>query len=463
MRPGPRSGSRRTSSRPAGRPSTTRSCSASCAPSSGPERSGIRGPGCPAISCAGDDPAQLRPHHGRRPGAPGPLTGRAERLDLGPTERPARSGPADGPRSRDSGAGPRVRPPPGPAVRGPPAPRAGRGAGRRAARLRARGQPTGRALRPGPVHLRPRLRHGLVRVHRRGGPERPGGAAWRTLPVGGAQLCGPAGPRGRGAGGCPRARRRPHGRGSRAARRTRLTAIAAASDRARPGSRRAGQAGGRAWVNRAVTARRDRRRFLAGMGAATGALAMGGESRPAKAARRTIEAATAVKPAGSDIGAIEHVVLLMQENRSFDHYFGTYPGVRGFDDHPKHSLAAFSQAWPANTDVAPVGRLLPFHLDTANSNAECTFDLSHAWPAQHACWNNGAMDAWVTTHTSTEYEGPVNGVLTMGYYTRADLPFYYALADAFTINDAYHCSVFGPTDPNRLYWLSGTVDPDGTA
>jgi phospholipase C len=207
----------------------------------------------------------------------------------------------------------------------------------------------------------------------------------------------------------------------------------------------------------------DRRHFLAGMGAATGALAMGGESRPAKAARRTIEAATAVKPAGSDIGAIEHVVLLMQENRSFDHYFGTYPGVRGFDDHPKHSLAAFSQAWPANTDVAPVGRLLPFHLDTANSNAECTFDLSHAWPAQHACWNNGAMDAWVTTHTSTEYEGPVNGVLTMGYYTRADLPFYYALADAFTINDAYHCSVFGPTDPNRVFWHSGTNDPDGRA
>ena len=81
------------------------------------------------------------------------------------------------------------------------------------------------------------------------------------------------------------------------------------------------------------------------------------------------------------------------------------------------------------------------------TNAECTFDLSHAWSAQHACWNNGAMDAWVTTHTSAQYEGPVNGVLTMGYYTRADLPFYYALADAFTINDAYHCSVFGPDGP----------------
>jgi phospholipase C len=207
----------------------------------------------------------------------------------------------------------------------------------------------------------------------------------------------------------------------------------------------------------------DRRQFLAGMGAATGAVMTGGALRRARAQQATVEAAAAIKPAGSDIGAIEHVIFLMQENRSFDHYFGTYPGVRGFDDHPKGSFANFSQSWPANTDVAPVGRLLPFHLDTAKSNAECTFDLSHAWPAQHACWNNGAMDAWVTTHTRAEYEGPVNGVLTMGYYTRADLPFYYALADAFTINDAYHCSVFGPTDPNRLFWLSGTNDPDGRA
>jgi phospholipase C len=205
----------------------------------------------------------------------------------------------------------------------------------------------------------------------------------------------------------------------------------------------------------------DRRQFLAGMGVATGAVVTGGAR--ARARQATVEAAAAVAPAGSDIGAIEHVIFLMQENRSFDHYYGTYPGVRGFDDRPKGSDGRFAQAWPANTDIAPVGKLLPFHLDTATTNAECTFDLSHAWTAQHACWNKGAMDAWVTTHTSTEYEGPVNGVLTMGYYTRADLPFYYALADAFTINDAYHCSVFGPTDPNRLYWLSGTIDPDGRA
>jgi phospholipase C len=199
------------------------------------------------------------------------------------------------------------------------------------------------------------------------------------------------------------------------------------------------------------------------MGAASGSVAMGGALRRGKTAQRTVEAAAAVKPAGGDIGAIEHVIFLMQENRSFDHYFGTYPGVRGFDDHPAGDLANFAQPWPANIHKAPIGTLLPVHLDTANQRAECTFDLSHLWTAHHESWNNGAMDGFVTTHPSAQFEGPVNGVLTMGYYTRADLPCYYALADAFTINDAYYCSVLGPTDPNRLFWLSGTNDPDGAA
>ncbi|MHB1988065.1 MAG: alkaline phosphatase family protein [Acidimicrobiales bacterium] len=177
---------------------------------------------------------------------------------------------------------------------------------------------------------------------------------------------------------------------------------------------------------------------------------------------RAVRQAARVKPAGSDIGAIEHVVLLMQENRSFDHYFGTYKEVRGYDDHGPGELGVFAQRWP-RSQLAPKGYLLPFHLDTAKTEAECTFDLSHTWAAQHACWDHGAMDAFVTTHTAPDYEGPQNGVLTMGYYDRSDLPFYYALADAFTICDGYHCSVLGPTDPNRLFWLSATNDPDGKA
>jgi len=174
-------------------------------------------------------------------------------------------------------------------------------------------------------------------------------------------------------------------------------------------------------------------------------------------ADETAKTAASVSPAGSDLGAVEHVVFLMHENRSFDHYFGTYPGVRGFDDHPAGSLGAFAQSWPGGS--AP--SLLPFHLDTASATAECTNDLSHAWDVQHKCWNGGAMDRFVATHVEPGVEGPANGVATMGYYTRADLAFYYALADAFTIGDAYHCSVMGPTGPNRLHALSGTIDPDG--
>jgi phospholipase C len=202
---------------------------------------------------------------------------------------------------------------------------------------------------------------------------------------------------------------------------------------------------------------RTRRQFLAGgVGAAAAVLlgSCGGE---------TTRKALSVPAAGSDLGAIEHVVMLMLENRSFDHYFGTYPGVRGFDDHPASGLGAFSQLWPLQTGATHASRLLPFHLDTQNSDAECTFDLTHEWDAQHAAWNGGRNDMFVATHTLPQNEGPENGALTMGYYTRADLDFHYALADAFTICDAYHCSVMGPTHPNRLHWLSGTLDPSGAA
>jgi phospholipase C len=79
----------------------------------------------------------------------------------------------------------------------------------------------------------------------------------------------------------------------------------------------------------------------------------------------TIRAATKVKAAGSDLGAIEHVIFFMQENRSFDHYYGSYKGVRGFDDHPKGSYGAFAQAWPGGA----AEHLLPFHLRPTRASA----------------------------------------------------------------------------------------------
>ncbi len=200
----------------------------------------------------------------------------------------------------------------------------------------------------------------------------------------------------------------------------------------------------------------DRRSFLGGaLALGAGALAAGCSSSS------TVAKAATTVPAGSDLGAVEHVVFLMQENRSFDHYFGSYKGVRGFDDHARGHLGAFAQPFPGNLSRQPVGTQLPFHLDTATGLGSCTYDLNHSWRPQHQCRSHGAMDGFVTTHTSAQYEGPVYGVQTMGYHTRADLPYHYALADAFTICDAYHCSIMGPTHPNRLMALSGTIDPDG--
>ncbi len=206
--------------------------------------------------------------------------------------------------------------------------------------------------------------------------------------------------------------------------------------------------------------RLDRRTLLRAALVVGGAGMMAAASGRAEAGAAVIRKATSTPAAGSDLGAIEHVVFLMQENRSFDHYYGTYLGARGFDDHPAGRFGAFAQAWPGGRDP----HLLPFHLDTASGIGECTYDLDHSWKGQHLCRGPKHDNAaFVATHTQTGYEGPEQGTLTMGYYRRRDLPFYYALADAFTLCDNYHCSVFGPTHPNRLMSLSGTLDPTGRA
>lgn len=157
---------------------------------------------------------------------------------------------------------------------------------------------------------------------------------------------------------------------------------------------------------------------------------------------------------------IKHVVLLMQENRSFDHYFGTMAGVRGFND--KNTLtmpngkSVFYQPDPAN----PTGYLLPFHLDTRTTSAQKIPSTSHAWSVQHASWNGGKMDNWLPAHRAAEGD---DAPYVMGYHRREDIPFQFALAEAFTLCDEYYCSVMGPTCPNRLYWMTGTIDADGQA
>ncbi len=186
---------------------------------------------------------------------------------------------------------------------------------------------------------------------------------------------------------------------------------------------------------------------------------------------RLIDEATAASAGSASLSDIQHVVILMQENRAFDHYFGTLSGVRGFSDPDVISQSAGGRSHPVfdqfgyqpGKGIDASGYLQPFRLygDPPRRDGQAINDISHSWLAQHHSWNGGAMDRFVATHA--EIDGAENGPVTMGYYTRADLPFYYALADAFTICDGYFGSVIGSTDPNRLMGISASIDPDGVA
>jgi phospholipase C len=197
-----------------------------------------------------------------------------------------------------------------------------------------------------------------------------------------------------------------------------------------------------------------RRRLL---GSAAGAL---GGAAALSLLPPSVQRAVAAGPARhGSLADIEHVVLLMQENRSFDHYFGTLKGVRGFGDPDALRLSTGRSVFYQPDAENPDGYLLPFHLDTHKSSAQAIPSTSHAWEVQHRAWHNGRMDRWLPAHRAAD---GVNGPYVMGYHTREDIPFQFALAEAFTICDNYFCSVFGPTWPNRLYWMTGTNDPNGT-
>ena len=155
---------------------------------------------------------------------------------------------------------------------------------------------------------------------------------------------------------------------------------------------------------------------------------------------------------------IRHVVLLMQENRSFDHYFGTLAGVRGFADAGALWLPEGGSVFQQPDPLHPAGHVLPFHLDTRTTSAATIPSTSHEWQVQHDAWNGGRMDGWLAAHRGAD---GANAPYVMGYHTRADLPMQFALAEAFTVCDAWHASVLGPTWPNRMMWMTGTIDPEG--
>jgi phospholipase C len=158
-------------------------------------------------------------------------------------------------------------------------------------------------------------------------------------------------------------------------------------------------------------------------------------------------------PASSFLDA-EHVVILMQENRSFDHVFGMLRGVRGFHDPRAVTLPDGNPVWLQSNAAGET--YAPFRLNLKETKATWLGSLPHSWPDQIDARNHGNHDGWLEAKRSHRKEF-ANLPLTMGFYDREDLPFYYALADAFTVCDQHFCSSLTGTTPNRLHLWTGTI------
>jgi len=203
----------------------------------------------------------------------------------------------------------------------------------------------------------------------------------------------------------------------------------------------------------------DRRSFLRTVASAAGASAALATFPPA------IQRALAIS-ANNRTGTIqdvEHIVVLTQENRSFDHYFGTLNGVRGFaDPFPvpvvnKTGIAGRTVWVQPNAVTAVPGRpspgpvaIAPFHLNTAQNFAYMRVSgTPHSWSDSQLAWDQGRMNAWPKAKNNH----------SLGHFTEADLPFQFAMANAFTICDHYHCATQTGTNTNRLLLWTGTNDP----
>lgn len=182
-------------------------------------------------------------------------------------------------------------------------------------------------------------------------------------------------------------------------------------------------------------------------------LAAGGVGATASLLPDSLHRAMAAPPRPGGLRAVEHVILLMQENRSFDHYYGRLRGVRGYGDrHPLPRRGAGASVLHQPDGAS--GEVLPFSLREAAAAAgrpagdiQYLGALPHGFSDATAAWADGWWDGWV----------PAKGRATMTYYDRTDVPLQYELAETFTTLDAYHCSVFGSTNPNRNYFWSGTT------
>lgn len=194
----------------------------------------------------------------------------------------------------------------------------------------------------------------------------------------------------------------------------------------------------------------NRRSFIRAMTAGAGAAAA---LTPAIARALDIPGARGT----GTIADVAHVVILTQENRSFDHYFGTMHGVRGYGDRFAIPAPPLPQAPRRSVLVQPnefagaePALLAPFRLDTgADFRLYRPLGTPHGFTDSQAAWDNGRMGAWPALKHNH----------AMAHFTRHDIPFQYALAEAFTLCDAYHCALHLCTNPNRLYIWTGTHDP----
>jgi phospholipase C len=199
-----------------------------------------------------------------------------------------------------------------------------------------------------------------------------------------------------------------------------------------------------------MAAMQDRRSFIRAMMATAGAA-----SAFTPAIARALEI-----PADRRTGTIKdvaHVVILTQENRSFDHYFGAMRGVRGYGDRFAIPAAPLPGAPDRTVLVQPnehageaPALIAPFRLDTSEDfRLYRPLGTPHGFADSQAAWDNGRMGEW-PRHKHNH---------AMAHFTREDLPFQYALAEAFTLCDAYHSAMHLCTNPNRLYIWTGTHDP----
>ena len=166
----------------------------------------------------------------------------------------------------------------------------------------------------------------------------------------------------------------------------------------------------------------------------------------------SVEKALAIAPdPGTTFYDAEHVVLLMQENRSFDHSIGTLKGVRGFNDPLAISLPDKNPVWFQPDKNG--NRFVPFRLDMKDTRATWMGGTPHSWENQVDARNEGKYNGWIEAKRPGKefWDYP----LTMGYYNREDIPFYYALADAFTVCDQHFCASLTGTTTNRTYFWSG--------